>query len=510
MNTFDEFKDYCRSHLPVVLCTYLAFLALFVAWIAHDVVTFDAEGLYSVGNAAKWYEQWIGIDRWGFVVLKKVLGTMVINPYFSVAALVLLFPLSALLWAFAVDRWGSSRPSWVVLAFCVLYLSHPVWAQQFAYRNQMEVMSLALALAPVGMLLLAECARTRRWAPGLVALGIATLLFGCYQAFVFVYVEAIFIYAFLQFTTRGKDAGEHGGIKELAWGFAFVVAAFALSKGASSVVKVLTRTQYDPAYLASQFLWGQRPVLENLRAILDHLRRVMLGDGNNFTALYIVEAVPLVVWSFVAHAERLRDRLYRAFVSCGVAFTPFLLEVVTAGDVVIRSQFAFVLALAFMGAVELDACHRALGTHALHPWGGVLVALVALAAIVPQAQQQSRLLYSDVTTMEADRRRLEELYFQAMALGAHEGDAACLVGGGDYFHPDSMAETEVVGYSYFMHIGYYDGSKTIEAMQAYRLAVSQPSEEQVRLAQQETPRLEVWPTGGSISVHDGYYVVRLS
>ena len=507
MGLIRDFKDYCVRKPLRVLAVYLIFVALFGMWTFHHMVTFDAEGFFSIENGAKWYEQWMTLGRWGFVALKRVLRVTAINPYFSTGLFILLFPMSALVWSFALERWAEDeRPGWVAVLFCTLFLSHPVWAQQFAYRNQMEVMSVALVLAPVGMLQLGEFLDGRGRSFGIGAIAVASFLFGCYQSFIFVYVEAVCILLFL----RLRSGRVERPWRELVWCIAVVVMGFALCTVIGKVVVFASGVSADSSYLSDQFMWGKRGVLENLRQILTYIKHSAFGDGIHYGVTFAVEAAALL-GVLISMFRRGHDHMgFAALVMLGILASPFVLEVVTAGDVVIRSQFAFVLALAFLGAFELDLVAGVLAARHEGALTALAVAAVALAAVVFQAQQQTRLLYTDVRTMDKDHETMTQIYYQAMAHGARPGDALCLVGGLNTRETDDLTEGEVIGYSYFEVSNDYGPGKTIEAMQAYGFDVTIPTREQMDAAEAERDSLNAWPSSGSLAVHDGYYVARLS
>ena len=71
MDIVRDLKQYCGRRSLAIVAIYVVFLALFGMWAFHDMVTFDAEGFYSLEGGVKWYVQWIELGRWGFVALKS-------------------------------------------------------------------------------------------------------------------------------------------------------------------------------------------------------------------------------------------------------------------------------------------------------------------------------------------------------------------------------------------------------------------------------------------------------
>jgi len=202
-------------------------------------------------------------------------------------------------------------------------------------------------------------------------------------------------------------------------------------------------------------------------------------------------------------------RMLTLLFAAGIAVIPFMLECVTASYVVVRSQFAFVFALAFLGRMAGLYCEQ-YGDVLFKGFHRVLIAVLIVLAVIPQTQTLTRFLYSDVRIMQQDERQFAQIYYKALELGAHEGDAICFVGGKLNYLDESMLEYEVIGYSYFEFVGVYNSRKAIEAMRDYGFDVSYPLPEQELLAAQTAPSMDIWPSGGdSIRVLDGLIIVRV-
>lgn len=531
-----KFADYIKSNLLFVVFTYVLFIALFGAWTFHDMVTFDSESFYDDELGAKWYRQWFDIGRWAFVALKALLGTIIINPFFSTALFVLLFPMSFILWAFALSHWtNNDSMRWQGFVFVALAMSHPVWAQQFAYRNQMEVMSVALLLAPIALLVFTEFLKTKRISYAISSLVLFVVLFGSYQSFVFLIPEGICFYLAIAALSgvggicKSDDTdvahASHAapaskmalpGFKRQCWknvlvSIVFVVVAFVLNSVISNVCQHFFGNANPDPYLSNQFSWGTESVGSCIHTILSSIYHTSFGNGLEYSAVFGIEAVAIVIWLVSILVRRKKMCGFITLVFFGILVLPFLLTIATATPIVIRSQFALVFALAFLGVFELQGVIKFFDDEDRRKSAaGVVSAIAVLVVFVLQSGTQTRLLYSDMKMMDDDRQNFEQIYYQAQKLGANDGDAVCFVGGRATDLGDSFVSSEIVGYSYLATPLYYDSAKASEAMKAYGLDVSTPTGEQEAAAKQETEEMSVWPHDGSISVHDGYFVVKLS
>jgi hypothetical protein len=137
------FRITCRLGNYLFYFLYIISFAVYGIWASHDVISFDAEGFYSVQNAGKWYYQWFQLNRWALVYLKRVLSATFINPYLSIALLLILFPLSAVLWSFIFWKWnGEQDHTGDLLVFGIIYLLCPIL--RFNFRTATRWMLLAL------------------------------------------------------------------------------------------------------------------------------------------------------------------------------------------------------------------------------------------------------------------------------------------------------------------------------------------------------------------------------
>ena len=451
---------------------YAFAFACYASWASHDIVTFDAEGFYSAAGGIAWYEQWLRLGRWGLILLKHIFGTIVYNSAFNTAAFFLFFPLSALLWIFLFDLW-TRKPLHLSakIIFLLLYLSHPVWAEQFAYRNQMECVCFLLCLLPAGLMLFTEFLAGKRWSFLILAFALVLLCLDSYQAFLFLLVEGLFIYFFIRAVSGGEAA--KGIWRDILISMLFVIAVFAAGQVLNRLVCAALKVPSGDDYLEEQFQWGARPAAENLRVIGGAILHRSFGADHVFTWAFGVLALVLLFILVLLYAARRAGGPVPVLAAAGIILTPFLLDFATATETVISSQFAFVLALSFLGMFAMDMLQKTTSVR----WA-VLAAGAAIALLfVRQTEMTSRLLYTDVQTMEEDERIFRDVVATAQAEGAPDYAPLVFVGGRHNTLTDAMAEEEVIGYSYLEIPGFYpEEHKSIDAMLAYGLRVSRPTD----------------------------------
>lgn len=511
-NLLTEFGDYCKEHILYIFILAVITAAVYGMWCCQDLITFDAEGFYNTANAHQWYEQWIKIGRWGFYFLKKILGVYLINPYFSVTVFLICFPLSSLLWSFACHIWNGRRSNPAsVLIFGVIYLTHPIWALQFSYRNQMEVCSICLVVLPIGMLLLTEWFEKRKILLLILSFLIITYCFGCYQAFMLLYAEAVGIYFFYQMLNPGMQAAS---ARRVFWmrflkTAVFTAASYAAYSLISSFVRFTHGLADDNTYLDRQFLWTTTPFTKCIANIASFLKKSFFGDGTVYSVLYMAVVLVFAVWMVSVWFRRKPYRVLSLLIGLYLIFCPFILEFATADNIVSRSQFSFVLALAFFGMLDCEWLSGLIGSFSKKA-APIIIFILMAAAITPQVEYITRLLYTDSTAMTADKTAMDEIYYTAMKKGAKATDAICFIGEQSFYKNNAMTKDyEVIGFSYFEVVP-LGSRKTVDMMNAMGYPFVMPTNDQTAEAKTEAADMAIWPSDDSIRVKDDIVIVRLS
>ena len=507
-----SFLEFCSRRLLFVFTLFAVTAAVYGIWCSHDFISFDAEFIYNNSSAFSLYSAWIQMGRWGFYYFKKFLGLYLVNPYFSITMFLFCFPLSVLFWSFLFYIWnGRKLHTSSMVVFGVLYLTHPIWALQFAYRNQMDVCCIVMVLLPVGMYYLSVWLNENRLLYGILAFLFITFSFGCYQSFIFLYAEAVGIYFFFLIQNLSS---EYPAKKRTFWlqvlkTLCFTAASYAAYSLISLFVQIRHGIPHGVSYLNDQFKWFSSPFSECVHNIASYLKMSFFGDGTAYSALYAVEVFIFIAYLVFIIVRKKSPAILSVLIGIFIILCPFALEFATAGTVVSRSQFSFVLTLAFLGMMEAEWILELSGNFSPKT-AGVLIFILTVIAVMPQVQDLTRLLYTDVSVIDEDEKTMDAIYYAAMQKGAGAADAICLIGTQNLPHNDSLtADYEVIGFSYF-EVTSPRMEKTIVMMNAMGYSFTAPTQEQYDAAGAEAAQMSVWPDADSVRVHDGTIIVRLS
>ena len=510
-----DFYEYCRERTPSVILLAVVTLAVWGVWSTHDIMTFDAEGFYLGDGIDGWLKGWIGVGRWGFVLLKRILRVRVINPYFSMAIFLVAFPFSAVVWSFFICRAQGNRKNIKadILIFGLIYLTHPIWIYQYIFRNQIEVFSIALLILAFAMVFFAEWMNTGQILPMIFSFAGVTFVFGCYQGLTLLFGEAVIVYFFLLLPSIGeREKGMRVFWIRLIRGFIFAVAAYALASVFTLISRKITKTGNANKYMTQGIRWGKDSVAECLRDIFVFVKEAVLGNRSIFTPIFAVLILLLILWMIRQVIKHGKTNILMFPIALFMVLFCFILDFMAGTQVIMRTQFLIAFCIAFLADFLFIRIYGAFRERSAL-LAAVGLGLAICIAVVPAVQQTDRCLYAFTKTMESDEETMKAIYHEALKQGAVPGMPIYIFGAKE--HQGTEAENlirsegfERFALPYLSLIGSPYETKAVSAMRALGCPVDYPDKEFRDTAKVIASDLPTWPREGSVYVGDGVIIVH--
>ena len=510
-----DFYEYCRERTPSVILLAVVTLAVWGVWSTHDIMTFDAEGFYLGDGIDGWLKGWIGVGRWGFVLLKRILRVRVINPYFSMAIFLVAFPFSAVVWSFFICRAQGNRKNIKadILIFGLIYLTHPIWIYQYIFRNQIEVFSIALLILAFAMVFFAEWMNTGQILPLIFSFAGVTFVFGCYQGLTLLFGEAVIVYFFLLLPSIGeREKGMRVFWIRLIRGFIFAVAAYALASVFTLISRKITKTGNANKYMTQGIRWGKDSVAECLRDIFVFVKEAVLGNRSIFTPIFAVLILLLILWMIRQVIKHGKTYILMFPIALFMVLFCFILDFMAGTQVIMRTQFLIAFCIAFLADFLFIRIYGAFRERSAL-LAAVGLGLAICIAVVPAVQQTDRCLYAFTKTMESDEETMKAIYHEALKQGAVPGMPIYIFGAKE--HQGTEAENlirsegfERFALPYLSLIGSPYETKAVSAMRALGCPVDYPDKEFRDTAKVIASDLPTWPREGSVYVGDGVIIVH--
>ena len=398
------FRDFLKRS-PFICPLIIAVLVLaYGGKVAYQTVSLDLEVMLVHPNAL--YRAWSAFGRWGLLLYKWVFGMWYYNAGIETGLLLLNLAAAMLAFAYLLDTLTEGKNPLGVCAFTALYLTHPVWGEQFLYMLQAAAISFAVFLMPVALMLYTDGLRGKK--PLRLIAGILTggFVFGCYQSFVIMTAVGLAgIFLFEMHRTKPKFLRGFGtGILYVL----LVPLAFLVSKAGTIVQRMFYAQNITTNYLTNQMRWGKDPVEECRKVIESFFETVFLLKDSYFNIL-----LPAVcILAFVLVIVRFREfgnPIPSLIAVLAVALGPMYLVSATATTPQYRSE----LTLPLTAALLAFACLLLIKIKPVR----IVFFLFCMYIAFLQAKTFARMNYTEYIRYEQDVSLSEEIIRKAHELG---------------------------------------------------------------------------------------------
>lgn len=503
------FFEYIKENISLWIVVLLIALFSHGTMLLGRGIGIDTEDIITLQDA--FYGEWVSMGRQGLVLLKLLLGTRVFNPAFTGVMTLFFLAGACILWNYLFYQITGKRNWAASFVFSALLTVSPLLTEQLYFKLQAMEMTLGFCMMAVSLLFVYYAAIVRDGKKRSVYLTVAIvlniILFSLYQAmvplFLFGAAACFFLYCFLREEASSDVLRNLGILYPLVFLGSFLlnqmITAIWFSSGAG--------------YLTGQIRWLTQSFKDCLINIYWHVRAVGLGQGLYYSKLYPACCLFLAVSVFCTVRKRRQMVIVRVAGVLSlllVMAAPFYMTVLCAVEPVMRSQMVMPFALAFVAyavAVRLENKRTA---------ARVFLAMCAVAGYV-QLKGTMQLNYTDNVRYESDVRIAQAIMDELNALeDSSHSYPVVFIGKHAAELNNSCVKGDTIGYSFFEWdadvepCGFYSTRRIVGFMHTLGGNYVQGTAEQVVRAAQYSKDMENWPMQGSIVLHDGCIIVKLS
>ena len=502
------FYKYIREYCSLWIVVLLLVLISHGTMLLGNSIGIDTEDIITLKDA--FYGEWLSMGRQGLVLLKLLFGTSIFNPHFAGVMTLIFLTAACFLWTYLFYCVSGKKNGTAAFGFSVLLVVSPLITEQLYFKLQAMEVTLGFCMMAVSLLMVYRAATATDIKKRSVLLAVSVVfnivLFSLYQVmvplFLFGAAACVFLYCFFQ-EDAAADVLKRLSILyvlEFMGSFVFnqIITAAWFSSGAG--------------YLTGQVRWFSQSFKDCLINIYWHVKAVVLGQGLYYSKLYPVGCLLLVV--IVLCACRKRERVLMRVGGCVslllVIAAPFYMTVLCAVEPVMRSQMVMPFALAFV-VYALILCLESRRSAVQ------IFLIVCVIAGYVQLKSTMTLNYTDGVRYESDVRIAETIMqeineledeihsYPVIFMGKHEAELN-----------NSCVKGDTIGYSFFEWDadveprGFYSTRRIVDFMHTLGGNYIQGNEEQVVRAAEYSKQMANWPVKGSIALHDGCIIVKLS
>lgn len=515
-------KEYFEKYRSRIVLMGLFVFLIHGAKLHSGIIGIDTEDLIHIqGN---FYGGWLNTGRQGLYALKWLTNSLEFHPY--MAGLMTLVLLTAAVSSFfmlwdKVTQTNSSILAW--MAGGLFLIAHPVLTEQLYFTLQSVEICIGLLSTVAVLYLITRFREVGGWWH--LALGFALLVlnFGIYQAFVVIFIFGTVSVLFGESIARIKN-DNNAAAGKLLKGMIPYLGVFLAAFVVNSIITKLFFSVSD--YLGGQILWGKFEIMDNFRAIVGHVLKVLTGfEGIHYHfsfGLLCIMIVAFVLLNCIRFGRKMKKKsvvVTVLFYLAALFISPFLMTLVCGGAPVIRSQLVLPLLtglLAYFAISFLEDELAVQGKVIMKRACAVIVALVCVVGIWAQTATTMSLYYTDEMRYEQDaalgRALIQEI---DRTRGRFELPVA-VVGNKPFKGNNACVTGEIIGKSFFDHDVevepkyYWSTRRMIGFFHVFGADYEQAAKEKFPDVINYSKDMPVWPAEGSVQLYDSMVVVKLS
>jgi len=533
--TVTGFCDFCRNNIPLVIAVSVTLFFTYGIKLFWYSIGIDTE--LFMADKSGYLKYTVTIGRFGYALLSKLCYIKEFNPFtafFTAFCLIWFFTIS---WCYIIAIFGGDTvKNNKLIPFALVFMTMPVWAEQFYFLLQAAENALIISLCPYIIYLLFKGFLDHEKRKIVCAFFLLVLIISVYQAVIPLFCCGVFV-CFVLFQEQSEY--EPQVYRSLCLKiFITLVGAVAVYFFIDRIIIPAVFHIERSAYLDGMNKWGKRPIRENIMNILSFGYLLTIGKiplvqsivfpiltshTADISAIELlaqrsrifgnVLLLPTVVFFLIEITRVMRKtippgrKLLYMLAGIGIPLSIIILAVMGGDRPVIRSLYALPLASAFMFFYLIRTYKKK---------AAVIVTCLALLAAVYQAEITAQLFYSDQIRYNEDVRFAHELNnLITQVQPVNEKLPVVLVGRYQHalrFHTNFI-QGQAVGRSFFEWNYLSPGSSTergLTFMKSLGINFDMPDEIQIEQAFKEAVSMPPYPDPGCVRRMQDFIVVRIS
>lgn len=381
-------KDYLKvSKIPIVIIIFFLLLAFGERLISNS---FSIDTEFYINHWFKYFDWWINLNRWGLVVINKLLSIGPLLIFQSNLLTLCFIGLYSILFMYLFylyipKKWEKSYLK-VQFIFPIIFITNPIFAEQYNFINQNAGVSLGILLCAMSAILLYYGDREKGRKKNLlnfISIAITTFAFGIYQSIVPLFILIIACTYFLECVSK----------KDSCWKFL----------GKRIIEFVIICILY---VIISKIVGGENSYLQsgwstdglNCFKYIYYVIVDVLKCNTIFYNISYLIAIAMIIGINVYLIIKKKINFGIVLSSIGILLAPFYIMIITGVDQLKRTQFNYSFVVGFIILI----CCIILLNKSNRKVLGYLVVILAFGIAYQQSIITAKLFYSDNVRFQED------------------------------------------------------------------------------------------------------------
>ena len=507
-NDINDFIQFCKLNIKSIILIVIFTIMTYGIKIFNYSISIDTEKLI---NEYNWQlDTWASFGRFGLVFTKKLFGLNPFNAYISCFMMVVAMIVFGITWSYVINYFSfeKSKKSIITAVFPIIFITAPLFTEQFNFILQGVEVSLAITLCSLSIFFITKWIISSTNIIQLI-LGLICMVwgFGTYQAIVPLYISAALASYIILFESYNKKRiSLHKNF--FKWSIIKYLLTFMVGYILNSLVsKIFIAFSGATGYLDNSILWGKIPAKQCIENILAYIYNVVTGNGILYNKLFILSIIFLLIYAFKYIFSKKKDSFLLFLAVFTLILSPFLLSIYMGQSMIPRSQFS----LQFVIAFSIYLFIMIINNKKIE----IIGFFVAVFFAFNQGYVVSSLLYTDYMKYQSELRLANKISERIDSLNLGEIPQYPVVFIGSY-HPlntTNEMRADVIGASFFeWDSGTEFGSnyRILGFMKSIGLPYVSPTLDQIKTARELSETMDAWPNTNSVQFINDLIIVKLS
>ena len=532
------FYFFCKRNIPLMLASSITLVSTFGIKLFWHSIGIDTE--FFIESRINMWNWAIRTGRFGFPLLSKLWHSNEFNPFFTFFVATCLIWLFTISWCYIIDIFSrNTGRNNNLIPFALVFMTMPVWAEQFYFLQQVVETTLMIGLCPYIIYLFYKGFLDSEKGKIICAIILLTFMISVYQVMIPIFCCGVFAF-FVLFQEHSNY--ESKLYRNLCFKLFFaLLGALGLYFFIDRLIIPFVFHIKKADYLDNMNFWGQRSIkgiifhtlLFGYNITIGHIPFVQKILGS-FILRYVHDPVNIWAIQSIPNISRIwgnalllpvaagflfkivfvlrktippARRLLYVVAGIGIPLSIFFLTILGGGSTPpLRSLFTLPLAFAFMFFYLIKSSKKK---------AAVIFTAIALLAAACQSKTTSQLFYSDQMRYNDDVRLSFELEKLIKQVQINEQKLPVVfIGRSQAFSRigANFLQGEVIGHSFFeWGAGHSEvTSRSLSFMNYLGIHFNRPNGNQLEQALKEELLMPSYPSYGCVKRMDDFIIVKLS
>ncbi len=502
-----DFTNYIKKSKYSIIIIILFIIFAYGQRIISSSYSIDVEHyIYDLSNSSANWEWMLALNRWGLVLLNKLLlfNSLPIfaSNYLTIITIILYSIAFNYLFYTKISDKYKDRFLKYQFVFPIIFVTSPIFAEQYNFIHQSLSVAIGILLIPISIILIEYTSNINnkyyKFFCYLIAILLAVLSFGIYQSIILLYITAVASNYLL--TVIDKRDNEWATlIKYILCFFAEIIVYEIFSKIFST----------SNSYL--NFAWKSNGLLTCIQTIIICVKSVLKCETIFYNFGYLLSLIVYIIYMVKAIKNK-KFKLGAVLAIVAIICAPFYIMIITGTDQLKRTQFNYSYVIGFsllLGIIYLNK----------NKYFNYILIFLTLILAYRQSFVTSNLFYTSDTIYKSDYNIANDIVSSIQAQDWYNPQKKYeLIFLGRYKNENlnKYQEGEIIGYSYFDFDyknvwGVAERGNIFLNNLGYKFKI--PSAEDFKMAKEyvKTNKTQTWPSKKSITLVDNNkIIIRLS